>query len=328
MSTVLTYKKTTFLVLIFKTIVFLGMLWLIYDKLWLPNQQIGYFDHLISVANNGYLPYLIICILLAPLNWLVESKKWWLLVSPFQSLTWSQTAAAILSGITLGVLTPSRLGEYGGRLMHIREGHRGQALYAHFMGSLSQNIPILLCGSMAGAVYFSQHYPSTELLSISLAFILLSFTAVLILLYLQNDGLTDRIFNQSWLKKYTKGFAPTKYNSTILVNVAFYSLLRYIIYVSQYLLLLYYFNINVSLPEATFGVLVIFLFQTGLPLPPALSVLARTELALIVWSVYDTNQLSILTVPLLLWLINLLIPAIVGSIIILTSNLQKQLPNV
>jgi Lysylphosphatidylglycerol synthase TM region len=328
LNTVLTYKKTTFLVLVFKTIVFFGMIWLVYDKLWLPNQQIGYFDHLISVVNAGSIIYLIFCIMLAPINWLVESKKWRLLTSPFQSLSWPQTASSILSGITLGVLTPSRLGEYGGRLMHVREGCRGKALYAHFMGSLSQNIPILLFGSIAGAVYFSHHFPSSQLLSISLAFVLLSFTAVLILLYLQNEGITDKIFHKSWLKKYTKDFVPTKYNSNTLATVAFYSLFRYIIYVSQYLLLLYYFKINVSLPEGIVGVLVIFLFQTGLPLPPALSVLARTELALIVWSVYDTNQLSILTVPVLLWLINLLIPAIIGSIIILTSNIQKQLFNV
>ncbi len=328
MNPVLTYKKTTFLALVFKTIVFFGMLWLIYEKVWLPNQQVSYLDHLKSIANSGSILYITSCVLLAPINWLFESKKWRLLVSPFQSLDWYKTTAAILSGITLGVLTPSRLGEYGGRLLHIKEGNRGKALYAHFMGSLSQNIPILLFGSLAGGVYFSKHYFSNELFSISLAFILLCFTAILILLYLQNDSMTDRIFNQRWLQKYTNGFIPTKYDVKLLSEVAFYSLMRYLVYVSQYLLLLYYFNINISFPEAVMGVMVIYLFQTGLPLPPALSVLARTELALIVWSVYDTNQLSILMVPLLLWMINLLVPAIIGSVILLTINIQKQIENV
>jgi Lysylphosphatidylglycerol synthase TM region len=325
---VLTYKKTTYLVYTFKALIFFGMSWLIYEKLYLPNQEVGYFDHIKSIIKNGDFIYLGFCLLLAPINWLFESKKWQMLIDPFQKLDWQKTASAILSGITLGVLTPSRLGEYGGRLLHIKEGNRGKALYAHFMGSLSQNIPILLFGSIASAIYFSHHYPASELLSIGAAFILLSFTAILSLLYLQNEGISTKLFNHRWLPAKMREFRPTHYESTTLSYVALLSLIRYLIYVSQYLLLLYYFDVNLTLTEALIGVLVIFLFQTGLPLPPALSVLARAELALIVWSVYDTDHRSILTVPVFLWMINLLIPAIAGSIILLTSNIQKQIENV
>jgi hypothetical protein len=324
----LTYRNYSLLILGFKAIVLVGILWLVYDKLWVQDREIGYIQHLWTVYKTSPSILLISCLILAPFNWLFESKKWKLLVSPFQMLTWRQTADAIMSGITLGVLTPSRLGEYGGRLIHIEEDKRGQALYAHFMGSLSQNIPILLFGAISSAVYFSHHYLANPLMSFGLAILILFFTLLLILLYLQNSIITDKLFSLSWLKKHTNGFLPTQYDKALLSNVALFSLIRYCIYVSQYLLLLFYFDINVGISEAITGVCVVFLFQTGLPLPPALSVLARTEIALIVWSVFDNNHLSILTVPILLWMINLLVPAIVGSIIILVSNFQKQSLNV
>ncbi len=322
------YKKTTAFILLFKVMIVLGIIWLVHEKLWIPNKEIGYLDHIKSVVKDGSLFYLGTCIFLAPINWLFESKKWKLLVSPFQQLAWKETAEAIMSGITLGVLTPSRLGEYGGRLLHIKEGNRGKALYAHFIGSLSQNIPILIFGAISSAVFFSHHFLKSELLAISFAFILLCFSALLIMLYLQNTSITDKIINQKYFKKITKDFIPTQYENSVLSQVAILSLFRYIIYVSQYLLLLYYFDIHVGISEAMMGVAIIFLFQTGMPLPPALSVVVRAELAIIIWSIYDTNQMSILTVPVLLWMINLLVPAIIGSIILVTSNLQKQVYNV
>lgn len=309
-------------------IVMIGITWLVYEKLWVQDKEIGYLQHIKQSVNGKSIYFFSMCALLAPFNWLFESKKWQELVAPFQEMSFKQTASAILTGITLGVLTPSRLGEYGGRLLHIKEGNRGRALYAHFMGSLSQNIPILLLGAISCAIYFSKHYLESELLGLAISSLILLLTVLLITLYLQNDFITKKIFEHKYITKYAKGFVPTQYSKSTLQKVAIFSLLRYMIYVSQYLFLLYCFGINVSITEGLIGVCVIFLFQTGLPLPPALSVLARTELALIIWSVYSSNQLSILTVPILLWMINLLVPAIMGSIIILSTNFQKQMTNV
>jgi hypothetical protein len=307
----------------------MGITWLVYDKLWVVNHNTSYLTLLQSKFHGGNIVLFVVCIFLAPFNWLAEIIKWRSLTAPFQQLKWYEASQAILAGIMLGILSPSRIGEYGGRLLHIKEGSRAKALYAHFMGSLSQNIPIIVFGSLSSMLFFTNNYIHNAFISVSLGLIILSLGILLLLLYFQNDGLLQKLNSIKLFQKYFSKFSLTQYETNVLHHVAFCSILRYTIYVSQYVLLIYFFDINVDLIHAIMGVSIIYLFQSGLPLPPALSIIARTELALIVWQVYDAqNQISILAVPIILYIINLLLPSIFGAIIIISSNVHKQISNV
>jgi hypothetical protein len=93
-------------------------------------------------------------------------------------------------------------------------------------------------------------------------------------------------------------------------------------------LLLYYFNIDIGLFAAISSVVLIFLFQSSIPLPPMIGLAARTQLAIFVLSKYDENYTSILSVPVLLWAINLLLPSLSGAVILLKSNFNKYFQHV
>lgn len=299
--------------------------WLIYDRIWVQQVETGYFDHLHKVLSGGQLGWLIACLLLAPINWLLEVIKWKQLTSPFQRLSWKEASQSILAGISLGLLTPARFGEYGGRLLHSSAGHRASTLYAHFIGSLSQNIPVFLFGSMAVAWYFSQFYIANTLMALSIAFVLLSAAILMILLFMQHHSLAMWMSRFKWLKEIKSVQKEVNYTPRILHNVALLSLFRFLIFVSQYLTLLYLFDLPIEWWQATMGVFVIFVFQSGLPLPPVLGIVARTQLSVVVWSVFAQDQLSMLTVPLLLYTINLLFPAVIGGIILIGTNYQRQI---
>ncbi|HMS99940.1 MAG TPA: lysylphosphatidylglycerol synthase domain-containing protein [Saprospiraceae bacterium] len=299
--------------------------WLIYDRIWVQQVETGYFDHLYKVLSGGQLGWLIACLLLAPINWLLEVIKWKQLTSPFQRLSWKEASQSILAGISLGLLTPARFGEYGGRLLHSSAGHRASTLYAHFIGSLSQNIPVFLFGSMAVAWYFSQFYIANTLMALSIAFVLLSAAILMILLFMQHHSLAMWMSRFKWLKEIKSVQKEVNYTPRILHNVALLSLFRFLIFVSQYLTLLYLFDLPIEWWQATMGVFVIFVFQSGLPLPPVLGIVARTQLSVVVWSVFAQDQLSMLTVPLLLYTINLLFPAVIGGIILIGTNYQRQI---
>ncbi|MBK8701636.1 MAG: flippase-like domain-containing protein [Saprospiraceae bacterium] len=307
-----------------KVFVVLGLAWFVYDKLWFQQESTGYLSHLVQVWNNGKPVFLISCLLLAPLNWFVEISKWKKLTRPFHTLSWKQASESILAGITLGLLTPSRLGEYGGRLLHVDAQFRAQTLFAHFMGSLAQNIPVFIFGGLCSLFFFSNHYFSNTTMSLGLSGIAWFFAGMLVILFSQNKVLLHWLGGIKLIRRFTHKTTQWRYVKETLHEVAMLSVLRYLIFAGQYILLLYFFDIDVSLAEAITGVGVIFMFQSGLPLPPALSVFARTQLALIVWSVYDKDQISMLAVPLVLWLLNLLLPALAGGWVILSSNLNKE----
>jgi hypothetical protein len=317
------YKMYSWLEWSIKILVFGGLSWLIYDRVWKMNSELHYLENISHNFSNGNSLYLLFCVLLSPLNWLLEARKWSFLTSVFQKLSWKNISESIFAGITLGILTPSRLGEYGGRLLHINSLNRSKAIYAYFLSSLSQNIPIILFGSISVITYFSKNYAYSFWASFSFGVLMLLLSCLLLFIFFQNEGVWGLIKKIPFLNKKLSSVTIIGYDASILSKVLSMSTIRYVIYLSQYVILLNYFNIDVSVVEAFIGVCVIYLFQSGLPLPPALSLIARAELALIIWQAYDTDKIAILSVPILLWVINLLIPGLIGGLIILQTNFKN-----
>src|SRR5690606_10186722 len=60
---------------------------------------------------------------LMPFNWLTETLKWTTLLKPV-TLPWRRALAGILSGVTLSLFTPNRIGEYGGRILYVPPADR------------------------------------------------------------------------------------------------------------------------------------------------------------------------------------------------------------
>lgn len=85
------------------------------------------------------------------------------------------------------------------------------------------------------------------------------------------------------------------------------------------------FGINITLITALSGISTIFLVQTSVPLPMVVGLLVRGEIALTVWGNTGANELAILAATFLLFIINLSVPALLGLVIIVKTNVLKSL---
>ena len=65
---------------------------------------------------------------------------------------------SVLSGVTLSLNTPNRMGEYGGRILYVKEGSRLKAISLSIAGSISQLIVTLVmgCGGLIYLIIFQQ----------------------------------------------------------------------------------------------------------------------------------------------------------------------------
>lgn len=117
------------------------------------------------------------------------------------------------------------------------------------------------------------------------------------------------------------------FDQDVLLRVLHLSIGRYLIYSTQYVLILYYVGVDIPLLAAVTGVAVIYLLQSGIPLPPMLSVIARGELAIIIWSLFSDNIGGILAATFGLWVLNLLLPALLGLLIVLNVSAEKTSEN-
>lgn len=305
--------------------------YVLYRQIWAGQQWEGLLNEFVLQCQNSNYGYLIIVLLLMPVNWVLETKKWQELCVVFEKIQFNQAFKAVSSGITLAVITPSRVGEYGGRMLFLKPEHKIQSVLATFVGSVSQNIHNVAFGMIAGLIFFAEYYPINRFAYASITgFSLLGILLMLIVFYriellillIRRMG-----FEQgTWMTKVIdKVSVLGKYSKDRLSKVLFISLIRYMVYTTQYVLMLKFFGIEIPLLAGICGVAVIYLFQSGLPLPPIMGVLARGELALFIWSIFQANELSILSATFGLWIINLIIPALLGMLIILNVDVIKSI---
>ena len=273
------------------------------------------------------LHYLILCLLLMPLNWFLESIKWRSLVMEFQELSFIESFKAIMAGLSVGVITPQRIGEYGGRVLVLDSQNRVKGILATFLCSLAQNGVNVVFG-IIGIFFLNKRLDLvSEYWIIFLVISVLAVTSLLYVMY-RNTSIVKRVVQKyikvKWLRD---GIYKLVYLKEISVSLHFkvllYSILRFAVYLMQYIFILWFFGIDMSLFEGFTGVSSIYLIQSGIPLPPIVDVAARAELAYLIWGMYSENVLGILSATYGLWIINLILPSLLGLFYVIKMNLSN-----
>ena len=295
------------------TIILLGLMGF---QLWSRSDQFQVF----KIASWQQLSwYLAAVILLMPVNWFLETLKWHEYLSVHAKVKFGRAFKAVTSGIALSLFTPNRIGEYGGRILFMPYAIRWPVVFSTLMGSISQNLVAFSAGIISFFLLFDG----------LLLFKIIGLMAILfaVLLYFNMHYVTKIVCRLNWhsfFKKLNNQLSHlADYKKTILLKTLLISSVRYGVYTLQFVLLLIAFEPEVSVLNLFLGVSCLYFFQTVMPMPPVADVLARTNIALILWSGTGMSELSISLASFIVWMINLLIPAILGSLAIGTIDLKK-----
>jgi len=274
---------------------------------------------------------LVATIILMLLNWGIEARKWQLLLRPLQALSFSKAFRSIFSGQAFAFSTLNGIGEYVGRLLYLDEGNRLRAVSLSMAGSISQLIVTLGMG-IAGAVYlglFNDHSALTRLLPafwarMALGGVLVG-TILLVMLYFGLAQATKLVEKISFVRRYgflidkVKSFRPKE-----LTQILSLSLTRYIVFVVQYLLLLNVFNADGGFYATFWMISVIFLVLAIIPSIALAELGLRGEVSILLLGLLSTNTIGILLASTGIWIINRVIPALAGSLFILSVRLFKK----
>ncbi len=283
---------------------------------------------LVAINANPLLPLIVFVLMLFNLG--LEALKWRILVSKFERISFINSFRTILIGITTGIVTPAKLGEYFGRVLLIDSKNNWKAIWSTFISSIAQNIATIIFG-IFGLVLFLGKFYAIEATIIDITFYLGVILVVGLLFLYYNIDLGLRIIRRLGLKRFAdkimsqdesiKAFAGTG----ILNNVLIFSFLRYLIFALQYYLLLVFFGVEGDMVTVFAAIAVVYIIQTSIPLPPITNIFARGEIAILVFSHFTGNEIMILSSTFSLWMINLLFPATIGLFIIFRINVAKSL---
>ena len=314
---------------IIKTVIVGLLLYAIYRQVFAKENAADMWQSFVGHFSGSNTLWLWAVVILIPVNWGFETRKWHVLIQKFTDYSFWQVYKATLAGVTVSLFTPNRVGEYGGRILLVDAKDNWNAAIATVVGSFSQ-VLVLLSAGLAGLVFFAQYLFDIPLQILAL---LIFFGAVgisLMLFCFFNIDLivpvARRIPFPAFAKKYLRHLRVlNKYGRRELLRTLAFAFVRYCTYSFQYYLMLRFFGIEVPLWTALAGIATIYLFQTSIPLPPVMGLLARGTIALQVWGAFSTVEIDILAASFTLFIINLSVPALIGAVFILQTNVMQSL---
>ena len=311
----------------FKTLVLLLLSGMLYYELTEKENLPGVWATFCRQLAGARMGWLIAALTLMPFNWLAETQKWYLFIRRYEPMSRWKALQAVLAGVTVSLFTPNRVGEYGGRILFVRPGNRWKAVITNLVGNFAQFM-ILLAAGCAGAILIMERFWHLELLYVQLFGLMATIGLALMFLVYYNIRAFIPVARKFPLLRRIKRFVKDlrvleHFSRRELSGILKWAGIRYSIYATQYLCLLKFFDIKISLLEGYAGIATIFLLQTCVPLPPVTGLVARGNLAVQLWGQAGANELSSLAATLTLWIINLILPALVGTFSILYVNIAK-----
>ncbi len=279
--------------------------------------------HILTKFSSPQFFYVLLPVILIPVNWGLEAIKWQLLALKVEKISFSLAFQGILTGLTLGMITPHTLGDYAGRIWQLEGENRHYAIASIWLGRLSQLYITLLSGSVALICFL--FYTSTTWSVIWVVVLLTALHgAILILLFFRTWCIRKLLYLPAMA--HFSGYLNvlTKYSNVEITSLVSYAALRYMVFSFQFYLILVLFGISLHPFTMLTGIALVFLSKSIIPTFSFLADLGiRETAALYFFGIYGAEAAQIVAASLSLWLLNILIPALFGSLLVLKLKITS-----
>lgn len=271
------------------TLVLLGTL------AWLRLNDIEYSGTLVEFSL--LLPLLLVAAL-SVLNLSAEAAKYRRLYGRNQ-LEFVDAFLAILAGMSVGIWTPNRVGEFAGRLRYAPSRDRMRSMGATVAGSALQGGVTILLGCVGLFLFdFNFDLPNHWNLVLVGTIIL----ALALILILRKGPLA------SFRRKHIEISLPQ------LLSGLGWAFLRYAIFSSQFVIILFAFGFNGSALEAFSGVFLLYAIQSYVPGSFLSELGVREVLSVLFFSPFFANPIGAPLAAFCLWVLNIGLPIVSWSL--------------
>jgi hypothetical protein len=269
--------------------------------------------------------YLLLITVLAAFNWGLEAYKWMRLTHSLEPLSFRSAYAAILTGQAVSFSSINRVGESIGKSMLLSDGNRLKGVVLSFVASASQLLVTLVAGLVATIWMFSkirielQHqlHLSERVLSV-LYGVLFVVVGLFIVCYTLIPFFANKLAKVSIFSKYVFLLtALQNISKRLLVQLFFISSARYLIFSLQYLLIFKLCNVQLEMLTVLSLTAILFLILAIIPTLTLAELGIRGKVSLLLFGMFSSNAMGILAAAGGIWLLNLIIPACLGGLILL-----------
>jgi len=294
----------------------------------------NYPELLAHFRSAGWLQYgaLAVAATLIPLNILCESFKWQYLLRNLEPMGILEAQKQVYFGFVGAMLTPERLGDYPTRVTRIPDKSKWlPAIALGLVGTMALST-VNMTGGLLSLLFSGLDVGGAnkeKVLVISCCMLVFFVAVVLFLPYISRTSsrrsaerrkaqpeksteATKSGWRSTWQKmqEVLKDFSLWEF--PILIGI---SLLRYIVYFSQLLLVLIFCGVQLTPIQYLTIIPIHYLFVTVVPTVPVADAAVRGSVGVLIFSAFTDNTAGVAIAAIVLWLLNTIIPTIIGTFV-------------
>lgn len=302
--------------------------WFIYEQVFITGDFTNFREEIsVKFEDSAFLSLLILALVFMPLNWGIEAFKWQLLISYVEKVSYVNSFRSVLTGISMSLFTPNRIGEFFGRVFTLKLNDPFKGVLLTIAGSVSQLMATLLFGLLASLFFIRKYFNISEtwqwFFFAGIALFALIISLLMVMLFLRAPVLSAKvhsIIRPGWKRIHEYIAVLQSVRRSTLLKVLLLSMLRYIVFSMQFYILLRAFNLGIPFLSAFVLISMTYFVMTAIPTVALVDMGIRGSVAIFFISSYfsDTALVAtqILSATTLIWIINLALPALLGLLFI------------
>ncbi|MDG1841625.1 MAG: lysylphosphatidylglycerol synthase domain-containing protein [Crocinitomicaceae bacterium] len=248
--------------------------------------------------------YLILVVLLMPINWYLEWQKW-IFILKENRMQNDKALDSFTAGMVSGFFTPGFPGNFLGRVFYFKKKRRIRLTTYIQIGNFSQLITSIIFGFIAFFVLWktTEIFPLKSIYQSTTALFLTLVSLAIIVVFLKKRNFKTHFF----LKHKININSILEFFKKALVL----SILRHLVFSTQFFFALLCFNI----PASTELFLWIWITYFAVTLTPSLffgKMIIRDSIAVAIFSIGGYEALPVLLSSFSIWTINVFMPTLIA----------------
>ena len=243
--------------------------------------------------------------LLMALNYTIEALKWKTVIASTNQFNIFQALRAVLVGQAFSFFTPARSGDYVGRTLFLAPGTKLKGITQMAWASYAQLLMTICFGSIA--IFWNLPFlPWLKWVA--------PWGAVLALfLFFYNQSF------KGWLSKINL----LQIDNGLKWKLIALAFSRYLVYILQYNWASEMLSIPVHAIDLSIAIMALLFFLSMIPAISLTDLVIRGQLFLLLMAPFYHNDIMLIALTTLIWIVNFLIPSIIGSILLLGFKIKR-----
>lgn len=263
---------------------------------------------------------LLVVLFLMPVNWGIESYKWKSITKQIEPVSYSTALKSVFSGICVGNIAPGRAMEFLAKIVFFKPENRPGVTVLHFINGMFQMLITVTVGLISITYKLNQHHQSSSfiyaVLTVGILMILFFCWAILNVSFIQQKLKFIKWFKQMDDAKHIR------FSKSLIIKLVSLSIVRYAVFTTQFYLIYNSLSPNNNIIQVFMSIAAYFMLTSLIPMISVIEPAIRAAIALFVFNNSGDNTIIVVLASTFVWIINVVIPSIIGYVIILKEKID------